>query len=118
MNARIAMAKRRMCELTTLWKDRPIPVALKIGMDGFVFIGYRAEAWTLKMQDERKITPMDMWLWRRIKRMSWMEKRTDNSILQEHDIKRELLEHVRKRKLSHVEHLCRDNGCHITKTVV
>ena len=32
VNARIAMAKRRMCvsELTTLWKDRSIPVALKM----------------------------------------------------------------------------------------
>ena len=30
VNARIAMAKRRMCELATLWKDRSIPVALKI----------------------------------------------------------------------------------------
>ena len=27
---RIAMAKQRMCELTTLWKDRSIPVALKM----------------------------------------------------------------------------------------
>ena len=30
VNARIAMAKRRMCELTTLWKDRSIPVALNM----------------------------------------------------------------------------------------
>ena len=30
VNARIAMAKRRMCELTTLRKDRYISVALKI----------------------------------------------------------------------------------------
>ena len=30
VNARIAMAKRRMCELTTSWKDRSISVALKI----------------------------------------------------------------------------------------
>ena len=47
-----------------------------------------------------------------------MEKRTDNSILQELEIKRELLGHVRKRKLSYFGHLCRDHGCHITKTVV
>ena len=47
-------------------------------------------------------------------------KRTDNSILQEFDIKRELglLGHVRKRKVSYIGHLCRDHGCQITKTVV
>ena len=59
-----------------------------------------------------------MWLWRRMLRISWMEKRTDNSILQELEIKRELPGHVRKRKLSYYGHLCRDHGCQITKTVV
>ena len=115
------MAKRRMCELTTLWKDRSIPVALKMRLVKtlvWTVLSYGAEAWTLKARDERMITSMEMWLWRRMLRISWMEKRTDNSILQELEIKRELLGHVRKRKLSYYGHLCRDHGCQITKTVV
>ena len=103
VNARIAMAKRRMCELTTLWKDRSIPVALKMRLVKtlvWTVLSYGAEAWTLKVRDERKITSMEMWLWRRMLRISWMEKRTDNSILQELEIKRQLLGHVRKRKLT------------------
>ena len=82
-------------------------------------LSYEAEAWNLKVRDERKITAMEIWLWRRMKRIRWMEKRTDISILQELDIKRELIGHVRKRKLSCFGHLlCRDHGCQITKTVV
>ena len=76
VNARMAMAKRRMCELTTLWKDRSIPVALKMRLVKtlvWTVLSYGAEAWTLKMQDERNITSMGMWLWRRMKRI-WMEK--------------------------------------------
>ena len=42
---------------------------------------------------------------------------SDNSILQELDIQRELPGHVRKRKRSYFGRLCRDHGCHITKTV-
>ena len=121
VNARIAMAKRRMCELTTLWKDRSIPVALKMRLVKtlvWTVLSYGAEAWTLKVRDERKITSMEMWLWRRMLRISWMEKRTDISILQELEIKRELLGHVRKRKLTYYGHLCRDHGCQLTKTVV
>ena len=121
VNARIAMAKKRMCELTTLWKDRSIPVALKMRLVKtlvWTVLSYGAEAWTLKVRDERKITSMEMWLWRRMLRISWMEKRTDNSILQELEIKRELLGHVRKRKLTYYGHLCRDHGCQLTKTVV
>ena len=89
VNARIAMAKRKMCELTTLWKDRSIPVALKMRLGEtlvWAVLSYGAEAWTLKVRDERKIktsyiTSMEMWLWRRLMRISWMEKRTDNSSL-------------------------------------
>ena len=80
-------------------------------------LSYGAEAWTLKVRDERKITPMEMWLWRRMLRISWMEKRTNNRMLKELEIKRELLGHVRKRKLTYYGHLCRDHGCQITKTV-
>ena len=121
VNARIAMAKRRMCELTTLWKDRSIPVALKMRLVKtlvWTVVSCGAEAWTLKVRDDRMITSMEMWLWRRMLRISWMEKRTDNSILQELEIKRELLGHVRKRKLTYYGHLCRDHDCQITKTVV
>ena len=76
VNARIAMAKRRMCELTTLWKDRSIPVALKMILVKtlvWTVLSYGAEAWTLKVRDERKITSMEMWLWRRMMRISSME---------------------------------------------
>ena len=53
---------------------------------------YGAEAWALKMRDEQKITSTEMWLWRRMKRIRWMQKRNDNSILQEIDIKASCLD--------------------------
>ena len=56
VNARIAMAKRRMCERTTLWKDRSIPVALKMRLvKTFVWtvLSYGAEAWTRKSEVAR-----------------------------------------------------------------
>ena len=32
------------------------------------------KAWTLKVRDERKITSMQMWLWPRMRRISWLKK--------------------------------------------
>ena len=57
VNARIAMPKRKMCELTTLWKDRSIPVELKMRL-------VKTLVWTVLVRDVRKITSMEMWLWR------------------------------------------------------
>ena len=51
-----------MCELTTLWKDRSIPVALKMRLVKtlvWTVLSYGAEAWTLKVRDERKITELN-----------------------------------------------------------
>ena len=98
-----------------------IPFALKMRLVKtlvWTVLSYGAEACNLKVRDERKITSMKIWLWQRMMHISWMEKRIDINILQELDIKRELLGHVRKRKLSYFGHLCRDHGCQITKTVV
>ena len=69
-------------------------------------LSYGAEAWILKMRDERKITSTEM---------CWTDRK--NCIIQL-DIIRELLGHVRKRKRSYFGHLCRAHGYQITKTVV
>ena len=86
VNARIAMAKRKMCELITSWKDRSIPVALKMRLVKtlvWAVLSYGAEAWTLKVRDERKITSMEMWLWRRIVCCLSHTNRPECSFLQE-----------------------------------
>ncbi len=72
--------KRRMCELTTLCKDRSIQVALTMRLPGihcyerFCLMEQNYEAWTLKMRAERKTTSMEVWLWRRMNRISWTEE--------------------------------------------
>ena len=63
---RIAMAKRRMYELTSLWQAWSIPVALAMGLVKtlvWTVLYYGAEACTLKMCDEQKITSTKM-CWR------------------------------------------------------
>ena len=63
---RIAMAKRRMYELSSLLKAWSIPVALAMRLVKtlvWTVLSYGAEACTLKMRDERKITSTKM-CWR------------------------------------------------------
>ena len=65
-------------DLTTLWKDRYIPVELEKRLAKPLVrtvLSYGAETWTQNIRDERNIPSMDMWLWRRMKRVSWMEKK-------------------------------------------
>lgn len=116
--AKIAIAKHRMTELTPLWKDKDVPVRLKMKLVKamvWTTLSYGSEAWTIKINDERRIQSAEMWMWRRMMRVSWTERRSDEDILKELDVQRELLAFIRKRKLSYFGHMCRPSGCQITK---
>ena len=120
LRCRIAMAKQRMRELFPLWKSS-ISNKLKMKLVKtlvWTVLSYGAEGWTLTLADERRIQSAEMWLWRRMLRISWFQKRSDVSILEQLNTKRELLAHVRKRKLTYFGHLHREGGCQLTRTVV
>ena len=59
-----------------------------------------------------------MWLYRRLLRVKWDEKRTNDSILKELKVKRELVSIVIKRKLSFFGHTIRNNKCTLMKDIL
>ena len=56
---------------------------------------YCAETWSLRKKDIRRIEALEMWVWRRMKRISWTEKRANEEILGE---KRSIVETIVRRK--------------------
>ena len=62
---------------------------------------YGAGGWILKKADEKRIESAEMWIYRRMLRVSWTEHRTDESILLELNTTRQLLGFVVRRKLSY-----------------
>jgi len=73
---RIALAKTAMTKLNKIWKDRK---------DHHRFSN-AAESWTLKATDIPKLDAFEMWVWRRLLRIPWTNRRTDVSILEELNI--------------------------------
>ena len=61
---------------------------------------YGAECWTLKKADEKRVESAELWIYRWMYRVSWTERRTDQSILTELNTTRQLLGIVVRRKLS------------------
>ena len=62
---------------------------------------YGTEGWTLKAKQIKKIQSAEMWFYRRMLRVSWREKRTDESILKERGTKGENLSILSKRESYH-----------------
>ena len=91
-------------ELDTIWKDRGIRKELKMKLVKALIwpvITYGAEGWTLKKDDERRLEAAEMWCYRRLLRISWTEKKTNKSILDEIQTRREL--HVQMQYIDNIK---------------
>ena len=50
--------------------------------ESFGFVLYGAETWTMRKHERRKIDAFELWCWRRILRVSWMERKTNIWIIE------------------------------------
>ena len=79
-----------MLELTPIWKDRGVRTNVKLKLLRaliWTVVTYGSEAWTLKKYEENKIEAAEMWFYRRLLKVSWTERRTNESILKELKVK-------------------------------
>ena len=119
IKTRIGMAKQKTVEYNNIWKDRGIPLGLKLKiLESLIWpiLTYGCEAWTLRKYEEQKIEAAEMWLYRRLLRVKWTERRTNESILSQLNIKRHLLRTINKRKLKYIGHAFRNKHTDLMKT--
>ena len=110
-----------MVELSAIWNDKNISQKLKLKLVKcliWTVITYGAEGWTLRQEDVKKIESAEMWLYRRLLRIKWDDFRTNESILNELQVNRELVSIVMKRKLSFFGHTIRNTKCTLMKDIL
>ena len=121
IKSRIAIAKRRMIDLQELWKDKNLSLSLKVKLVKTLVwsaLLYGAESWTLFKSDENRIMAAEMWFWRRMLNISWKEKKTNNSILEELNTTRQLLGKAVHLKMGYLGHILRGHGSPLTLQII
>ena len=73
----------------------------------FPVVMYGCESWTIKKAKQRKIDAFDLWCWRRIRRVAWMARRSNQSLLKEISPEYSLEGLMLKLKLRYFSHLMR-----------
>ena len=63
------------------------------------------ESWTIKKAEHRKMDPFELWCWRRLLRVPWIERRCNQSILKEISTEYSLEGLMLKLKLQYFGHL-------------
>ena len=83
---RLLLGKKVMTNLDSILKSRDIMLPTKVHLvKGMVFpvVMYRCESWTIKKAECRRIDAFELWCWRRLLRVPWTARRSNQSILKE-----------------------------------
>ena len=75
-----------MTNLDSIFKSRDITLPTKIHLvKAMVFpvVMYGFESWTVKKAEHQRIDPFELWCWRRLLRVPWTARRSNQSILKE-----------------------------------
>ena len=77
----------------------------------FPTVLYGCEMWTMTKTMEKKVNACEMWIWKKMQRISWTEKNTNERIRLEIGIEDEMLQQTAiRRKLGFFGHLMRSDG--------
>ena len=83
---RLLLGRKVMTNLDSKLKSRDITLPTKIcPVKAMVFsvVTYGCESWTMKKAERRRIDAFELWCWRRLLRIPWTAKRSNQAILKE-----------------------------------
>ena len=104
----LKMERKVMTNLDSVFKSRDVTLPSKVHLvKAMVFpvVMYGCESWTVKKAELRRIDAFDLWCWRRLLRVPWKAKRSNQSILKEISPKYSLEGLILKLKLQYLGHL-------------
>ena len=83
---RLLLGRKGMTNLDSILKSRDITLPTKVCLvKAMVFpvVMYGCESWTVKNAECRRIHAFELWCWRRLLRVPWTARRSNQSILKE-----------------------------------
>ena len=102
-----------MSNLDSIFKSRDISLPTKVRLVKavvFPVVMYGCESWTVKKAQHRRTDAFELWCWRRLLRVPWTARRSNQSILEEISPEYSLEGLMLKLKLQYFGHLMRRAG--------
>ena len=107
---RFLLERKAMTNLDSILKSRDITLLTKVHLvKAMVFpvIMYGCESWTIKTAEGQRVDALELWCWRRLLRVPWTTRRSNQSILKELSPECSLEGLMLKLKLQYFGHLMR-----------
>ena len=105
---RLLLGRKVMTNLDSILKSRDITLPTKarlVKATVFPVVRYGCESWTVKKAERQRIDGFELWCWRRLLRVPWTARRSNQSILKENSPGCSLEGMMLKLKLQYFGHL-------------
>ena len=82
----LLLGRKAVTNLDSILKSRDISLLTKVCLVKaivFPLVTYGCESWTVKKAEHREIDAFELWCWRRLLRVPWTARRSNQSILKE-----------------------------------
>ena len=82
----LLLRRKVMANLGSIFKSRDIVLPIKVHLVKamvFLVVMYGCESWTIKKAELRRMDAFELWCWRRLLRVPWTARRSNQSILKE-----------------------------------
>ena len=116
----LLLGRKAMTNIYSIFKSRDITLLTKVCLDKamvFPVVLYGFESWTIKKAEHWRIDNFELWCWRRLLRVSWTARRSNQSILKEISPECSLEGLMLKLKLQYFSHLMQRTGS-LEKTLI
>ena len=104
----LLLGRKAMINLDSILKSKDITLPIKVHLfKAMVFpaVMYGCESWTIKKAEHQRFDAFEMWCWRRLLRVPWTARRSNQSILKEISPEYSLEGQMLKLKLQYFGHL-------------
>ena len=108
----LLLGRKAMTNLDSILKSRDITLPTKVHLVKamvFAVVMYGCESWTVEKADCRRIDAFELWCWRRLLRVLWTARRSNESILKEISPEYSLEGLMLRLKLQYFGHLMQRN---------
>ena len=102
------LGRKVMTNLDSILKSREITLSTKghlVKAMVFPVVMYGCESWTIKKAEHQRMDAFELWCWRRLLRVRWTARRSNQSILKEISLEYSLEGLMLKLKLQYFGHL-------------
>ena len=104
----LLLGRKAMTNLDSILKSRVITLLTKVCLVKtmvFPIVMYGCESWTIKETEHQRIDTFELWCWRRLLRVPWTARKSNQSILKEISPEYSMEGLMLKLKLQYVGHL-------------